>query len=111
MFIRAYKMDKRCIGSSLNGLLKLVELFPISSADCERGFSAMNLNCTDVRNRLNVQSLDALIFIKVNGPHPDDFNPCDYVEIWLKSGKHAATDVAKKTVKKSHRISAMANLF
>ena len=65
---------------------------PISSAECERGFSCMNLNNTDIRSSLSIDSLSALIFIKVNGPKPAHFNPSVYAAEWIKAGQHSATD-------------------
>jgi hypothetical protein len=52
----------------------------------------MNINNTAVRNRLAIDSLSALIFIKSNGPHSTVFNPGPYVERWLKEDRHSASD-------------------
>jgi len=81
-----------CPGATLSTLLQRIELFPISSAVCERGFSCMNMNDTASRNRLKVESLSALTFLKVNGPRPTAFNPSPYADHWLKDGHHAASD-------------------
>src|SRR5215469_9806796 len=89
---RQYKHNQRRIGSYLQSLIQRVSLLPVSSAECERGFSCMNANDTSSRNRLTVNTLSALIFIKVNGPHPSSFNPIPYTELWLQEGHHAAND-------------------
>jgi hypothetical protein len=100
---RIYKNNVRDVGESLSKLMKTVQLLPISSADCERGFSCMNINDTPVRNQLSIESLSSLIFLKVNGPVPSEFNPSAYVEKWLRDGHHAASDAptGKKTLKKT----------
>jgi len=46
---RRYKFNQRCPGYSLSALIQTVRLLPISSANCEGGFSCMNLNRTSVR--------------------------------------------------------------
>lgn len=89
---RLFKNNNKCLGNVLKSLIQRVQLLPVSSAECERGFSCMNMNDTAVRNRLSIQSLSALIFIKTNGPCPSAFNPVPYVEHWLKENHHSASD-------------------
>ena len=55
----------------LPNLLDLIELYrilPLSTVDCERGFSRMNLIKTDLRSRLSDCRLEALMHISINGP-------------------------------------------
>lgn len=110
---RQYKRNCRVIGSSLSKILPRIELLPVSAAECERGFSCMNANATDNRNQLSVNTLSALIFIKVNGPSPSHFSANSFVEEWLKRGRHASTDMPSRA--KSNRdglkVSPMAELF
>jgi len=42
---------------------QLLEVLPVSSADCERGFSQVNLYHTGGRNRLLVQSVSDMLVI------------------------------------------------
>ena len=37
------------VASGLQQLINLLNVIPISSCDCERGFTAQNLICTDLR--------------------------------------------------------------
>ena len=53
---------------SLQQLLHLLEVLPISSAECERRFSQMNLNHISGRNRLLVTSVNDLLMVGINGP-------------------------------------------
>lgn len=46
---------------------------PVSTADCERGFSRQNLIKTSLRNSLGVRSLENLLRISVEGPALDQF--------------------------------------
>ncbi len=55
-------------------LLQLVYIMLVvqpSTADVERGFSAMNLIKTDGRNLLSLETLDLLLCISLNGPDID----------------------------------------
>ena len=51
---RPYKNNTRRVGKTLQLLIQRVNLLPVSSAECERGFSCMNMNDTAVRNRLAI---------------------------------------------------------
>ena len=96
---REYKNNIRRIGKTLQALFHRICLSPISFAECERGFSCMNANHSDVRNQLSIDTLSALLFVEVNGPPPSLFNPIPYVEMWLRDGQHASAD--KPTGKES----------
>jgi len=110
---REYKNNTKVVGKVLSSLLQCISIIPISSAECERGFSCMNINNTAVRSCLKVETLCSLIFIKVNGPSPNNFNPDSYVIEWIKSGHHASSDAptGKKSKKKTTADSAMAVLY
>ena len=73
---RHYKQNVKKVGPALKQLLHRLQLLPISSAECERGFSAMNLDDTSIRNRLQIPTMNALVFIKVNGPTETNFQVC-----------------------------------
>lgn len=109
---RQYKNNTQRVGQALKALLQRISLLPISSADCERGFSCMNMSGTAVRNRLAMDSMCALIFIKTNGPHPTEFNCLPYVEHWLKENHHAASDAPTgKQRTENETVSSIASLF
>ena len=47
---------------------------PVSTMDCERGFSKQNLIKTCLRNAMSVTSLENLMRISIDGPPRDKFN-------------------------------------
>ena len=49
-------------------------IIPVSSAPCERGFSAQNSLKNKVRNRLNPERLNRIMFMKLVGPDMDHFD-------------------------------------
>ncbi|KAL1481341.1 hypothetical protein MTO96_034543 [Rhipicephalus appendiculatus] len=77
----------------LEPVVTATKCIPVSTADCERGFSAMNNIMTPSRSSLSVERLSKLLFIKTNGPPLQRFRPDSYVNSWLLSGRHSALDV------------------
>jgi len=72
----------------------------------------MNIKNTAVRSCLKVETLSSLIFIKVNSPAPNNFNPDSYVIEWIKFGHLATSDAPTgKKSKKKTTDSAMAVLY
>lgn len=63
--------------------------FPVSTAECERGFSLMNNICTKLRARLTMKNISNLMFININGPPLEKWDPKDYVKSWMVSHRSA----------------------
>lgn len=61
---RIYKENPKHISTSLKELVNSIEIVPISTAECERGFSAMNLTLTDQTNHLEVTTLSNLLLFQ-----------------------------------------------
>jgi hAT family C-terminal dimerisation region len=80
------------MGANIRKLLLSIETFPISTATCERGFSAMNQAHTETRNRLSSERVSSLLMLSINGPQLIDFNARKYVISWLKKGRHSGKD-------------------
>jgi hypothetical protein len=56
--------------------LKLaLETIYISSSECERGFSPINLIVTPARSSLSIKTITSLLFIKIVGPPLTQFDP------------------------------------
>jgi hypothetical protein len=55
---------------------------PMSTAECERGFSRQNITKTRLRNRLLHPMLDALLRIDINAPNWSDINEQDVLKRW-----------------------------
>ena len=49
-------------------LINLLIIIPRSTSEAERGFSAMNMICKDLRNKLSIEITSCILFIKINGP-------------------------------------------
>jgi len=50
----------------------------------------MNTICTDLHSRLTINNISKLMFIIINGPPLNIWNPDNYVKIWL--AKHRSAD-------------------
>lgn len=77
-------------------LKSIVHTLPVSTADCERGFSAMNNIATKLRNRLLVDNVSNLMFISLVGPPLSQFQPEKYVADWVKTHRNADDTRSKR---------------
>ena len=66
-----------------------INTIPVSTAVCERDFSQMNLICTDIRLNLTTDNISNLLFININGPPTEMWNPVQYVKSWLLTHRSA----------------------
>src|SRR6218665_2241191 len=83
----------KTIPSDLKPLLLALNTIPVCTAECERGFSQMNLISSQTRNSLWVKSVSCLLFGKLVGPPFQKFLPLPYVKSWLATERHSADDV------------------
>jgi len=65
--------------------------YPGTSAECERGFSVMNEIAWDKRNSLHVETVSTLMFLALNGPPLEKFDPLPHVRSWLEKGHRKST--------------------
>jgi len=79
-------------GVELLELNQRLSVLPISSAECERGFSSMNSTHTAQRNALDISTVCDLLFVNLNGPPLQHFNAEKYAAMWIKDGRHSASD-------------------
>ena len=63
-------------------------LLPVSTADCERGFSCMKRLATPLRNRLKTETLDKLIRISAEGAEVEAFDFDKALAKWTALGPH-----------------------
>ena len=89
--------DGRTVPIDLKPLFNILNIIPVGTSECERGFSQMNLIETDLRNSLNVSSIADLLFIKLNGPPLESWQPKSYVVHWLRN--HNNADIAANRCK------------
>ncbi|KAG1684938.1 Zinc transporter Slc39a7 [Nymphon striatum] len=90
---------------SLTAILPIINIMLTispSTAQCERGFSAMNGLKTQYRTSLNQNSLSHLMRVKVDGPSVKDFNPTDSLVTWINSGKSTKHLKGHKLSEKSY---------
>lgn len=88
---RDFKLQNRAPGK-LHVKLQTASLTYLpSSAECERGFSAVNSTDSKYRNKLREQSLSSLLFVDLNGPPLEQFDPLPFVSSWIKAGHPPST--------------------
>ncbi|XP_063058141.1 E3 SUMO-protein ligase KIAA1586-like [Engraulis encrasicolus] len=83
---RDYKLNGKKEGGTLKRLIIAKETYLATSAECERGFSALNDTDRKARNKLRVTSLAALLFVDINGPPVQMIDLRPFVESWVRAG-------------------------
>jgi hypothetical protein len=83
-------------------VINRLQVVPSSTAECERGFSAMNLISTDCRSSLTVSHLSSLMFVKIQGPPLGVWNSTDYARSWLRNHR-SADDKRIRSAKETHQ--------
>jgi len=73
-------------GKSLKRRIVVSNTVLLASAECETGFSACKDTLFQTRNRLCAKSLSALLFVDLNGPPLDRFDPAPVVQSRIKAG-------------------------
>ena len=75
----------RQLGQVCPDILHVVDLIlciPASTADCERGFSAMKLVKSDWRASLKSQTLSDLLTVQLSSASITDFDPAPAIKLW-----------------------------
>ena len=96
----SWKEINRRYSSELPNILPLIDLvltLPSTSADCERGFSAMKRIKTEQRSLLLPSTLNDLMMIHINSPSIPEFDPTASLNDWLsvKSRRVGSSTEAK----------------
>ena len=60
-------------------------VLPLSTVDCERGFSDLKLIKTPLRNRLCVSTLESLLWIAIEGPPLTQFDFGHACDLWARA--------------------------
>jgi len=105
------KTNGKQTGPNLHALIQTLAVLPISSAECERGFSQMNLYHTSERNKLIGNTVNDLLMVGINGPPLRVFNAKKYVLSWLQAGRHSALAKPTGLPKKEAVIKPSVRLF
>ena len=77
-FIEYRDTRGQTITPPVRALLNCVSTVPVSTAECERGFSNMNVICSSLQTRLTVPDISSLTCISLCGPP---------IHLWLKTGE------------------------
>lgn len=98
--MREYVSNQNVIPKNLRLLKNCIDSLACGTAECERGFSAMNLIVTDLRTRLLVENVSDLLFIKINGPPVSKFSAEYFVKKWKETHRSANDNRSRKVVYK-----------
>lgn len=93
---------ENCKPEDLKALDVCIQTIPCSSVEAERGFSAMNLIVSELRNSLTVENVSSLLMVKINGPPLQFWNPEKYIKTWLLKHRSATDTWSRKMPTSSH---------
>ncbi|XP_054834515.1 E3 SUMO-protein ligase KIAA1586-like isoform X2 [Eublepharis macularius] len=96
---------------ALSPIQRTLSTIAISSSQCERGFSEMNLIVTPERSSLSVKTITSLLFIRIVGPPLTVFDPTKYVKTWLLQGHRSAVDTKNKTEERTEEVADMSKVW
>lgn len=99
--------------AQLRQLVLTVLSLPVGSVDAERGFSILTHTRYDRRSRLTPQHMDDILFLRINGPPVEKFDPAKYVKHWLQSHRESDDPLQQRqqNPKSSSDIIMRSNLF
>jgi len=95
----------------LQSLISSVNTLPVSTAECERNFSAMNLICTSERNSLLITTVSSIMMISINGPPVASWKPGKYLLSWLSSKHRSADDTRSRKVSRKEKTDLREQLW
>lgn len=98
--MRDYIVNPEKIPERLLPLKNCIDSLACGTAEFERGFSAMNLIITGLRNSLLIKNVSNLLFIKINGPPVADFQPQYFLKRWKENHRLAVDNRTRKVTRK-----------
>lgn len=88
---RFWKLEGDSPGKTIKRLITASKTYLATTAECERGFSAMSDTANKRRSCLRAKSLSSVLFLDINGPPLEQFHPKSFVLSWLKDGHRLST--------------------
>ena len=75
-------MHRNALLTNVSRLYEYIQTVPLSSVECERSFSKMNLIKSALRNSLETDTLGDLMNISINGPDFKEFPYEEAFKVW-----------------------------
>lgn len=95
--------DLRVTYPNMYKVLSVIVCMPVTSVDCERGFSKMSTIKSDIRNKLHSDTLNALMNISISGVARDKVRWGGVSEIFEHRLTHRAATVYQQRLEKNKR--------
>jgi len=92
-------------------LHRLLNIYSVSTADCKRGFRVMNLQQTNFRNSLAMETVSNLLMISIIGPDLEFWQPRPYVVRWLQNENRGALNKPTGPPKQKTKLASSTQFF
>ena len=89
---------------ALKNVVNIVSTLPVSTVECERAFSKMNIICTSLRSTITISHLPSLMLIFIVGQPLPNFDCLPYVRSWLAKSRRDANSTAGPSRKVAVRV-------
>lgn len=78
----------------VGAITSAVSVIAVSSAECERGFRAINGIITTYRASMKTETLSSLLFIQTACPPQESYAPVaqEHAKIWIRTGRNSAIE-------------------
>ncbi|XP_053571862.1 zinc finger protein 862-like [Bombina bombina] len=97
----------REFGDKCGHLLSLMDLIltlPVSTSECERGFSKMKMIKSDWRSSLITSTLSDLMIVNLHSAPVDQFDPSDAVRHWATAGPRKRNVTYKRSTNETSNL-------
>ncbi|KAJ8878638.1 hypothetical protein PR048_019221 [Dryococelus australis] len=94
---REFVKSPDVIPEKLLHLKNTLNIITVSSSECERGFSQMNITVTPDRTALLTETIKNIMFTRIVRLPLTSFDPSRYVKTQLLQGRHSAIDTNSKS--------------
>ena len=95
-FYVKFLAPNREVYPNISSLARIGLTIPVTSVNCERGFSRYNAIKTDTRNRLDVSSVEVLMTLTIEAPPYRDFDYEETFQRWSEKKNRRAFDAMAK---------------
>lgn len=77
----------------ISSAVEYAATIPLRTVDCERGFSALNLIKSKIRNKLSLNNVNETLMISIEGPERGQFDFKQSFEYWANMKQRRVSKV------------------
>ncbi|XP_047240492.1 zinc finger protein 862 [Girardinichthys multiradiatus] len=95
----------------LNQIVQIVRVLPSSTAYCDKGRGALQRICKNNRSRLNLEQMNDLLTVAVNGPPVANFDAKRALDSWFEEKSGSSYSLSAEVLKKMSAADSKSVLY